>query len=71
VDDPRPEAICGFQALSLARTVEDGFEILRGLMERVVLHPTEAGLEVGMVGEIVRKRPAWTACSQRVTAGRG
>ena len=82
MDDPRPEEICGFQALSLARTVEDGFEILRGLMERVVLHPTEAGLEVGMVGEIVRRielgleggpaaLSAAAASSVKVVAGAG
>jgi hypothetical protein len=55
---------------------DEALGILRGLIERVVLHPAEDGLQVEIVGEIVRmvelgqdaKRaalPAEAACSVR------
>jgi hypothetical protein len=54
--------------------------ILRGLIERVVLHPAEDGLQVEIVGEIVKMielgldakqapLPVEAACSVKVVAG--
>ena len=54
--------------------------ILRGLIERLVLHRTEEGLQVEIVGEIVRMvelgldakqaaLPKEAACSVKVVAG--
>jgi site-specific DNA recombinase len=56
--------------------------ILRGLIERVVVHPAEDGLQVEIVGEIVKMvelgvdakqaaLPAEAACSVKVVAGAG
>ena len=54
--------------------------ILRGVIERVVIHPSEDGLQVEIVGEIVKMvelgldakqaaLPAEAACSVKVVAG--
>ena len=61
---------------------DEALEVLRGLVERVVLHPTADGLQVEIVGEIVRmvelgldaKQAALgeeAACSVKVVAGAG
>ena len=59
---------------------DEALGILRGLIERVVLHPAEDGLQVEIVGEIVKMielgvdakqaaLPAAAACSVKVVAG--
>jgi site-specific DNA recombinase len=40
------------EALSAPDTHAEALEILRGLIERVVLHRTESGLEIELIGEI-------------------
>jgi site-specific DNA recombinase len=39
-------------ALAEPRTQTEALEILRGLIERVVLHPVEKGFEIELIGEI-------------------
>ena len=64
------------EALADPTLRDEALGILRGLIERVVVHPAEDGLQVEIVGEIVRlvelghdaKRaalPAEAACSVR------
>lgn len=61
---------------------DEALRILRGLIERVVIHPAEEGLQVEIVGEIVKMvelgfdakqaaLPAEAACSVSVVAGAG
>jgi site-specific DNA recombinase len=61
---------------------EEATEILRGLIERVVIHPAGDSFQVELVGEIVRMvelglegkkaaLPAEAACSVKVVAGAG
>jgi hypothetical protein len=39
-------------ALADPKTQTEALEILRGLIERVVLHPADGGFEIELVGEI-------------------
>ena len=39
-------------ALADPKTQTEALEILRGLIERVVLHPADRGFEIALVGEI-------------------
>jgi site-specific DNA recombinase len=68
------------EALADPALRDEALGILRGLIERVVIHPVEDGLQVELVGEIVRlielgldgKRVALSAdemCSVKVVAG--
>jgi len=59
---------------------DEAFEILRGLIERVVVHPGDDGPQIELVGEIVRMveldakqaaLPKEAACSVKVVAGAG
>src|SRR5919106_1370572 len=61
---------------------DEALGILRGLIERVVIHPAEDGLQVEIVGEIVKMvelgldakqaaLPQEAACSVKVVAGAG
>jgi hypothetical protein len=61
---------------------DDALDILRGLIERVVVHPGDAGPQIELVGEIVRMvelglnakqaaLPGEAACSVKVVAGAG
>jgi site-specific DNA recombinase len=70
------------EALAHLRLRDDALGILRGLIERVVIHPAEDGLQVEIVGEIVRMvelgldareaaLPVAAACSVEVVAGAG
>ena len=61
---------------------DEALGILRGLIERVVIHPAKDGLQVEIVGEIVKMvelglnakqaaLPKDAACSVKVVAGAG
>jgi hypothetical protein len=61
---------------------DEAFGVLRGLIERVVVHPGEDGPQIELVGEIVRMvelglnakqaaLPGEAACSVKVVAGAG
>jgi site-specific DNA recombinase len=70
------------EALIDPRLRDEALSILRGLIDRVVMHPAEDGLQVEIVGEIVKMielgvdaKPAAlgaeAACSVKVVAGAG
>ena len=70
------------EALANPSLRDEAMSILRGLIERVVLHPSEVGFEIELVGEIVRMvelglggkpavLPASAASSVKVVAGAG
>ena len=67
-------------ALADPATRDEAFELLRGLIERVVVHPGDDGPQIELVGEIVRMvelgldakqaaLPGEAACSVKVVAG--
>jgi hypothetical protein len=70
------------EALADPQTGPEALEILRSLIERVVLHPSDTGFEIELVGKIAHmvalgstmntKKPAIpkeAACSVKVVAG--
>jgi site-specific DNA recombinase len=70
------------EALADPALRDEALGILRGLIEKVVLHRTQDGLQVEIVGEIVRMvelgldakqaaLPKEAACSVKVVAGAG
>jgi hypothetical protein len=80
----QPEFLEPVNPLDLADPAlrDEALGILRGLIERVVLHAAEGGLQVEIVGEIVKMielgldakqaaLPTEAACSVKVVAGAG
>ena len=70
------------EALADPALRDEALGSVRGLIERVVLHPAEEGLQVEIVGEIVKMielgldakqaaLPKEAACSVKVVAGAG
>ena len=68
------------EALADPAIRDEAFEILRGLIERAVVHPGDDGPQIELVGEIVRMvelgldakqaaLPGEAACSVKVVAG--
>jgi hypothetical protein len=71
------------EALAEPQTRDEALGILRGLVERIEVHPIEGGFEIELIGEIARmvelsldpngmKKAALderTACSVKVVAG--
>jgi site-specific DNA recombinase len=70
------------EALADPALRDEALQILRGLIERVMIHPAKDGVQIELMGEIVRMvelglndkkaaLPAEAACSVKVVAGAG